>query len=293
MSKLEKFKSIAHATLHSNILSESRDVTSDVSRNHETVGLHDTERLKSARLIQIDRIVPDPSQPRKHFPEKSLQELAASISAHGMLQPLTVSPDPANDAFIIITGERRYRAAQRVGLTHVPCIIVDHITDQQRSYQQLIENIQREDLTPFEEADAFQLLADTFHLKHQQIADSVGKSRTYVTKALSLTRIPDSVRRLCAHHGIVTREQFTIIAQQKTESAMVALLDKLDQHGNNVRTARKVVRGQRARQSKGRSFVFRYQARGFTVQVRFAKNQASNRDITHALTTALQSLDQN
>lgn len=291
MSKLEKFKNLAQAALTPPVGKRGETIAEPLSEQ-DSLGLHNTERLKSARLIPIERILPDPRQPRKHFPEKSLQELAASIAAQGVLQPLTVSPDPANDTFVIITGERRYRAAQRVGLKYIPCIIVNHITDQQRSIQQLIENLQREDLTPFEEADAFHLLADTFHLKHQQIADSVGKSRSYVTKTLSLTQIPESVRRLCMHHGIVSREQLILVAQQKTESAMVALLNQLAQHGSTVRIARKAARGPRARQRKRSPFVFRYQARGFTVQVRFAKHQASARDVAHALTTALHSLDQ-
>ncbi|MCS6803569.1 MAG: ParB/RepB/Spo0J family partition protein [Acidobacteriota bacterium] len=290
MSKLEKFKSLAQAALAP--APARSEAIAEPSRDQDAISLHDTERLKSARLIPIERIRPDPHQPRKHFPEKSLEELAASIAAQGVLQPLTVSPDTTGDTFIIVTGERRYRAAQRVGLKSLPCIIVNQITEQQRSIQQLIENLQREDLTPFEEADAFHLLAETFHLKHQQIADSVGKSRSYVTKTLSLAQVPDEVRRLCAHHGIATREQLILIAQQKTESAMLALLNQLAQHGSTVRAARNAARGNRARQRRSRPFVFRYQARGFTVHVRFAKHHASTRDIAHALTTALRSLDQ-
>lgn len=287
MSKLEKFKSLAQAALG--------PVTTDepgapAPRELEMSGLHGTERLKAARLISIDRISPDPTQPRKHFPEKSLQELTASIAAHGVLQPLTVFYHRGSDTFTIVTGERRYRAALRAGLKQLPCLLVNEPTDQERLYQQLVENLQREDITPFEEADALGVLAEKFRLKHQQIARIVGKSRTYVTKTIGLARVPESIRRLCAQREITSREHFMILAQQKTEPAMVAFLDKLAQHGNDVRTARKVARSPRSRQHKSRPFEFRYQTRGYTVRVRFAKNNASKQEIASALTQALNSL---
>jgi len=288
MSKLEKFKNLAHAALDPVITDEP---VAALSREPEVFGLHGTERLKGARFIPIDRISPDAIQPRKHFPEKSLQELTASIAAHGVLQPLTVSHNRAGDSFTIVTGERRWRAARRAGLTQLPCIILNELTDQERFYHQLVENLQRDDITPFEEADAFRALAEKFHLKHEQIAQIVGKSRTYVTKTIGLARVPESVRRLCAQRGIASREHFTILAQQKTEPAMLVLLEKLAQHGNDVRTARQVVRSPRSRERKSRPFEFRYRSREYTVQVRFIKHKASKREIVHALTEALNSLD--
>jgi ParB family chromosome partitioning protein len=288
MSKLEKFKSIAQAALGPVTTDEP---VATLPRALEMSGLHGTERLKAARLIPIDRLSPDPRQPRKHFPEKSLQELTASIAAHGVLQPLTVSCHQGSDTFTIVTGERRYRAARRAGLKQLPCIVVNEPTDQDRLYQQLVENLQREDITPFEEADAFGVLVEKFHLKHQQIAQIVGKSRTYVTKTIGLARLPESVRRLCAQRGISSREHFTILAQQQTEPAMLAFLDKLAQHGNDVRTARKVAHSPGLRQRKSRPFEFRYQARGYTVRVRFTKYKASQREIANALTDALRSLE--
>jgi ParB family chromosome partitioning protein len=288
MSKLDKFKNIAQAALE--------PVTADGSvaastQEMDVSGLHGTERLKGARLIPIDRMAPDPTQPRKHFPEKALQELTESIAAHGVLQPLTVSYNRADDTFTIVTGERRYRAARRVGLRQLPCLVLNELTDQERLYQQLVENLQREDITPFEEAEALRVLAEKFDLKHQRIAEIVAKSRTYVTKTIGLARIPESVRHLCAQRGIISREQLTLVAQQKTEPLMLAFLEKLAQHGNDVRTARKVARSPRWHQGKGRAFEFCYQARGYTVRVRFAKNKASKRAIANALTEALGSLD--
>ncbi|MEO0250341.1 MAG: ParB/RepB/Spo0J family partition protein [candidate division WOR-3 bacterium] len=287
MSKQEKFKSLAQAALSPVPMDDSNTLPPELDLG----GLHGTERLKAARLIPIDRLRPDPQQPRRHFRESALRELTASITAHGVLQPLTVSYHQASDTFTIVTGERRYWAAQRAGLTQLPCIIVNELTEQERLYHQLVENLQREDITPFEEADAFGLLVEKFHLNHQQIAQIVGKSRTYVTKTIGLARIPEAVRRLCAQRGITSREQFIMVAQQKTEPAMLAFLDQLAQHGNDVRTARMVARRRRAPQHRQRPFEYRYQTRAYTVWVRFAKRKASKREIADALTEAVRSLE--
>jgi ParB family transcriptional regulator, chromosome partitioning protein len=289
MSKLEKFKTIAHAALEP--VNVDQPVPAPV-REIDALRLNGTERLRGARSIPIDRIVSDPAQPRKHFPEKPLQELTESITAHGVLQPLTVTYDSVDDTYTIVTGERRYRAARRAGLKQLPCLIVSDLTDQDRFYRQLVENLQREDITPFEEADAFCALAEKFHLKHHQIARIVAKGRTYVTKTIGLARIPESVRRRCAQQGITSREHFTLLAQQKTEAAMLAFLEELGQHGGDVRTARSVARSKRPRQIKNRHFEFRYQTRGYSVRIRFAKHKASRREIASALTEALRSLDE-
>lgn len=257
-----------------------------------TSGLEGTERLKGARLIPIERLTTDPAQPRKAFSEKSLRELAHSIAQHGVLQPLTVTYHRESDRFVIVTGERRYRAAQRAGLAYVPCLILDELNERDRLYHQLVENLQREDITPFEEAEAFRVLVDKFHLTHQQIADLVAKSRSYVTKTLGLTRIPPSVRRLCAQRGIIAREALILLAQQKTETGMRALLDRLAHRGHDVRTMRKVARSSRSLSSRTRPFEFHYTTPRFTVRVRFTKQKASKGEIARALTAALKSLDE-
>jgi ParB family transcriptional regulator, chromosome partitioning protein len=289
MSKLERFKSLAHAALEP--VNADQPVVAPV-RELDALRSNGTERLRGARLIPIDLVVSDPAQPRKHFPEKPLQELTASIAAHGVLQPLTVTYHAADDMYTIVTGERRYRAARRAGLRQLPCLIVNDLTDQDRFYHQLVENLQREDITPFEEADAFCALAEKFHLKHQQIAHIVAKGRSYVTKTIGLARIPEPVRRRCAQQGITSREHFTLIAQRKTERAMLTFLEKLGQYGSDVRTARAVARSTCARQAKSRPFEFRHQTGGYTVRVRFVKHKATKREIASALTEALRSLDE-
>lgn len=287
MSKLEQFKNLAQAAFDPIAVGDATPVPSPAA---DAAGLHGTERLKRARLIPLDRLSPDATQPRKHFPEKTLRELAASIAAHGVLQPLTVSYSPDSDSFTIVTGERRYRAARRAGLDQVPCIILNQLSDEQRFYQQLVENLHREDITPFEEADAFRLLADQFHLTHGQIARTVAKSRTYVTKTIGLARIPAAVRRLCAQRRITSREQLVLLAQQRTEPAMRSLLEKLALHGHDVRSMRQATSARRARPRRSQPYEFRYQTRGCTVRVRFNKHTASKREVAQALRKALNSL---
>jgi ParB family transcriptional regulator, chromosome partitioning protein len=287
MSKRDKFKDLAQAAF------EPTASKSPVSK-HPIPGelrLHDTERIKGARLIPIDRITPDPTQPRKHFPEKSIQELAASIVQHGVIQPLTVSCAGSSDVFTIITGERRYRAAYRAGLTHLPCIVLDDLREQERFYHQLVENLHREDIAPFEEAEAFRLLAEKFRLKHIDIAQIVAKSRSYVTKTMSLARIPESVRSLCNQRKIASREHLIIVARQKTESAMLDFLNKLAHENSSVQTLRKVARGATSRHGKRRPFEFFHKTPGCTVRVRFTKKKASKQEIVDALMKALRSLD--
>jgi ParB family chromosome partitioning protein len=250
--------------------------------------LQGTERLEGVRLIPIERIVTDSQQPRKTFSEKSLHELAASIRSHGIIQPLTVEYDSTQDVFKIVTGERRYRAAHLAGLKQLPCIINQNLEAEDRLYYQLIENLQREDISAFEEAEAFKLLSDRFRLKQEEIAKVVGKSRPYVTKAIGLTRIPMDVRHLCNQRGINSREQLILLAQQKTEQAMISLLDAMDQQGKDVRTVRRLVDPNRSSQAK--RFVFHHQGSGYTVKIAFTKQKVSKQEIANALRGALNSL---
>ena len=144
--------------------------------------------------VQVDRIVPNPRQPRSHFREEALDELAASIKEYGIIQPLLVSKNEAGDGYTLIAGERRLQASRRAGLKEVPAI-VRQATDQQRLELALIENVQRADLNPLEEANAYRQLSEEFHLSHEEIASRVGKSRVAVTNTLRLLNLPGSVQR--------------------------------------------------------------------------------------------------
>lgn len=148
---------------------------------------------ESETMVKIDEIEPNRSQPRQNFDEDSLQELADSIKLHGIIQPLIVQK---NDEFYkIIAGERRWRAARLAGLTEVPVIIKDY-TPMESMEIALIENLQREDLNPIEEAIAFQKLIDEYGLKQEEAAEKVSKSRTAVTNSLRLLKLEDRVKQM-------------------------------------------------------------------------------------------------
>jgi ParB family transcriptional regulator, chromosome partitioning protein len=146
--------------------------------------------------IPVADVSPNPNQPRVHFDEETLSELAASIAEMGVLQPILVRPRQ-DGGFELIAGERRWRAAQRAGLTTIPSVI--RRTDDAGSVEQaLVENLHRQDLTPLEEAAAYQQLIDDFGLTHEQISARVGKSRSAITNSLRLLGLPPAVQRLLA-----------------------------------------------------------------------------------------------
>ena len=150
------------------------------------------EVVKEVDTIDINKIEPNGQQPRKNFDEDSLNDLADSIKQHGMIEPLIVKKSE-NGFYNIIAGERRWRAARIAGLKEVPVIVKDY-TSQQIMEVALIENLQREDLNPIEEAEAFQRLIDEYHLKQDEVAEKVSKSRVAITNSLRLLKLDERVR---------------------------------------------------------------------------------------------------
>jgi len=150
--------------------------------------------------LTISDIVQGRYQPRREFDQESLEELAASIRAQGVMQPVVVRPR-THGGYELVAGERRWRAAQIAGLTKIPAVVRD-VTDEQASAMALIENIQREDLNPLEEAHALDRLRGEFNLTQQQVADAVGKSRVAVTNLLRLLNLAPAVRELLAAGAI-------------------------------------------------------------------------------------------
>jgi ParB family chromosome partitioning protein len=147
--------------------------------------------------IPIGDITPNPHQPRVHFDEESLSELTASVQQIGVLQPVLVRPSESGTGYELIAGERRWRAAGRAGLATIPAL-VRRTDDLSVVEQALVENLHRQDLTPLEEAAAFQQLVDDFELTHEQIADRVGKSRSAITNTLRLLGLPPTIQHLLA-----------------------------------------------------------------------------------------------
>jgi ParB family chromosome partitioning protein len=167
----------------------------------------DTPRARAGFAeIPIDHLHPNPQQPRHHFDQEALEDLAASMRVHGVLQPLLVSENPP-DGYLLITGERRWRAARLAGLTTVPAVIRERIEEDQQLELALVENLQRRDLMPLEESRAFEQLRAGLGLSQQEIADRVGMDRSTVANSLRLLKLPSEVQEmvdrgeLSAGHG--------------------------------------------------------------------------------------------
>lgn len=166
-----------------------------------------TDEELSPSEIAIDRIVPNPKQPRRTFIEAELEELAESIRTKGVIQPILVRPDPANEQmFEIVAGERRWRASRRAGLTVIPAVVRE-MDDREVLEIAIIENVQRSDLNPVEEAEAYKSLIDRFGRTQESVAQQVGKSREHVSNTMRLLQLPEEVRehvregRLSAGHA--------------------------------------------------------------------------------------------
>jgi ParB family chromosome partitioning protein len=188
-----------------------------------------TEESGSSRLIPVSGIAPNPFQPRREFADQELSDLAASIKANGLLQPITVRPAPAGSAsaWQLVAGERRWRAVSRLGWKDVPALVRD-VDDRTLLVLALVENLQREQLSALEEAEAFKRLGEEFGLTHQQIAEVVGRDRSTIANALRLLQLPSSVRdlvtegKLSAGHarallGLGNERRITELARQAAE----------------------------------------------------------------------------
>ncbi|HEY58871.1 MAG TPA: ParB/RepB/Spo0J family partition protein [Anaerolineae bacterium] len=194
------------------------------------------------QYVPIHAIRPNPRQPRSHLDEEKLEELAQSIREHGVLQPLIVTQGESPGQYLLIAGERRWRAAQRAGLQRVP-VIVREATDQQRLELALIENLQRDDLDPLETAEAYRQLHEEFGLSHEAIAQQVGKSRVAVSNALRLLKLPAEVKR-ALQRGHISEGHARALLGLPSAEAQVAALQEVLSRGLTVRQTEDLVRRQ-------------------------------------------------
>jgi len=191
-------------------------------------------------LIPTEKIHPNPQQPRTTIEGEDLEELAASILEHGILQPLIVSRDPDQTGYTLIAGERRLRAAEIAGLSMVPAI-ERSVSEQGQLELALIENLQRTDLSPLEMARAYRHLVEDFSLTHEQIAERVGKSRTSVTNTLRLLNLPEQVRKSLAEN-LISEGHARAILGLATTSAQLAVLSTILREDLNVRQTEALVK---------------------------------------------------
>src|SRR5438477_9580697 len=238
------------------------------------------------RLIPIDQIDPNPHQPRQVMGD--LSELSASIGEKGIIEPLVVRP--RGHRFQIVAGERRYQAAVQVGLRELPVVIRD-VDDTEVIELALIENLQRKDLTPFEEAEALHGLADRCGYTHEDLARRLGKSRTSVTESLSLHGMPEEVRNLCRLADISSKSLLLQVVRQETAAKMTALVEKIASQGG---ATRQQLRAEAARPKPGRPkhyvFAFSAPSKAFNLKLSFNKSRASRDEVIDALEGILRDL---
>lgn len=185
------------------------------------------------RTIQLSQIRPNPYQPRQEFRPEELADLEASLRVNGLLQPITVRPEPNGTGYELIAGERRFRAASRLGWTEIPAL-VKTVDDKTLLVLAMIENLQRADLDPIEEADGYQRLADEFQLNNQEVADIVGKDRSTIANALRLRQLPASVRRMLQEKHL-TAGHARALLPLATERAIVDMARDVVDGGLSVR----------------------------------------------------------
>ncbi|NLD18715.1 MAG: ParB/RepB/Spo0J family partition protein [Clostridiales bacterium] len=181
--------------------------------------------------VGINDIKPNSNQPRKTFNEEKLDELAASIEAHGLIQPVVLRT--VNKGYEIVAGERRWRAARKLGIKEIPCIIKE-LTDEENMLLAIIENMQREDLNPIEEAEGLSQMIDTYGLTQEQVSKSIGKSRPYITNTLRLLKLPEAIRDFVSE-GCLSVGHARALITIEDERRQIAIAEEAMREGLSVR----------------------------------------------------------
>jgi ParB family chromosome partitioning protein len=251
------------------------------------------------RLIGIEQLDPNPEQPRVEIGD--LSELISSVKEHGVLEPLLVKPSAVKGRWMIIAGERRWRAATAAGLREVPCVEMD-VDDEVVAEIALIENMQRKDLTPWEEADGLASLCQRYGYTHEDVARKIGKSRSTVTEALALATIPDEIREECRRADINVKSMLLQVVRQPDETSMRSLIKEIAGKGlkrEEVRAARRSkpsaeVEGASAAGTSIKPYVFRYELPEVKakLELRFESASPLKEEIVAALRAIVEALEE-
>jgi ParB family chromosome partitioning protein len=241
------------------------------------------------RLVPIDQVEPNPDQPRQVMGD--LSELMASISEKGIIEPLIVRQ--RGSRYQIVAGERRYQAAVRLGLRELP-VVIREVDDTEVIEVALVENIQRKDLGPFEEAEAMASLTTKCGYTHEDLAKRLGKSRTTITESLSLADMPSEVRNLCRLADISSKSLLLKIVRQQHPDKMIALIEQLTRDSHSGVVTREQARKATAKAKPGRpkAFVFQYRppAKTFNLRLQFKKAEVNKTEVIAALEAILDDL---
>lgn len=203
----------------------------------DSISIDEEKSVKNGiEYIDINDIKPNSNQPRKTFDEEKLQELAASIEEHGLIQPVVLRK--AKNGYEIVAGERRWRAARIIGLKNIPCIVKE-LTDEENMLLAIIENMQREDLNPIEEAEGINQMIDTYGLTQEQVSKSVGKSRPYIANSLRLLKLTEIVRQYVSD-GELSAGHARALAVITDEEKQIELAKAAIREGLSVRAMEKL-----------------------------------------------------
>jgi ParB family chromosome partitioning protein len=238
------------------------------------------------RIVPIDQIDPNPNQPRQVMGD--LSELMASIAEKGVIEPLVVRQ--RGGRFQIVAGERRYQAAVQVGIRELPVVIRD-LDDTEVIEVALVENLQRKDLTPFEESEALATLTERCHYTHEDLARKLGKSRTAITESMSLSAMPEEVKNLCRLADISSKSLLLQIVRQPDIKKMIALVEKISREGGMTREALRIHTA-KPKIGRPKAFVYSYrpQNKTFNLRLSFTKSRVERDEIIEALQAIIREL---
>lgn len=276
-----------------------RGLPSGVKMRHDAHYVEEFAKTPSrsiGKVIPINQIESNPDQPRVEIGD--LTELAGSIKEKGVLEPLLVKPN-GDGTWMIIAGERRWRASNLAGLREVPCIELD-IDEKSIAEIALIENLQRKDLSVWEEADGLAALSTRYDYTHEEIAKKIGKSRTTVTESFAIAGLPDSIREKCRQNDINTKSTLLEIARRFDEKAMHDFLNDIGKQNLSREKVRQSARQNKTRKEKHSSAdkveknknTFKYNAvdNSFNLQISFNSESFEKREILKALKEAFDAI---
>ena len=267
-----------------------RGLPSAVSMRHDE---HYVEALAASsgapigRMLPIEQVDPNPDQPRQVMGD--LSELMASIAEKGIIEPLIVRQ--RRGRFQIVAGERRYQAAVRLGVKEIPAVIRD-VDEGELLEIALVENLQRKDLSPFEEAEALHALVQDHGLKHEDLARRLGKSRTSITETLSLHAMPDTVRDMCRLADISSKSLLLQVVRQQDDRKMIAFIEQLSLGEGPITRERARSVAAKPKPGRPKAFTFKYvpPAKSFNLNLKFKKSTVERSEIISALTEIIEEL---
>jgi len=257
-----------------------------------------TKGISGARIINIERLKPDPDQPRKTWDNKKLNELAVSIKKHGVLQPIIVEYIEEEDYFKIINGERRYRASKIADLKELPCLI-RNIDQKIKLIHQLIENIQRQDLPPIEEAESIQTLIQARKIEEpdysqREASRDLGLPKSYINEMLTLLKLPEDIKESVRTSDTIPKSLLLLLLRQSDEKNIRTFYHQIKEGNLTVREAKKKITKDKKDSGRPKNYEYKFESpdKAFTLKIKFNKSQVDLEEVTEALKQVLDNINQ-